>query len=294
MSPTNTVQIDHQQLLAVAQGVEPLPANVARLAQLVSDAESSMKEIVEVISYDQALTATLLRRANAAALGGRQAISSVHDAAVRLGPGSLLAMALSTSVSKKMHRALPEYGLKEGQLWRNSVAAALSAETVRAASSVPIPPEVVTAALLHDFGKVVLANHFGPQVLDMLNAAAQNDKLELVEAEQAIFGATHADVGGIVAQSWKLPGTIVDGIIHHHATRAGLPPICSAVAIAHLMAHDVVGEGCAEETPADFADRVEAHTDVIVDLGIDPDRYPVLVADARRRFEQLAVRFGLS
>lgn len=288
------VQIDRQELIASANAVEALPASIGRLATLVADVDASTKEIVEVISYDQALTATLMRRANSAALGGRVAIRTVHEAAVRLGPGALLTMALSTSVQKRMGRALPEYGLRQGELWRNSVTALIAAETVRSFATTPVPTEVSTAALLHDFGKVVLAGHFGPQVLEMIALAADNDGMDYTDAEESIFGVNHADVGGMIAQRWMLPPTIVDAIVHHHSRRSGLAPVCQAVSLAHLMSHEIAyqPDNAAERAAQDRL--VEEYAPVMNDLGIHPSRYGDLVDAARRRFDEVAHRYGIS
>lgn len=288
------VEIDRQDLIASAQAVEALPASIARLAQLVADVDSSMREIVEVISFDQALTATLMRRANSAALGGRVAIRTVHEAAVRLGPGALLSMALSTSVQKRMGSAIPEYGLQEGDLWRNSVTALIAAETVRSYATIPVPTEVTTAALLHDFGKIVLANHFGPQVLGMIELAAKTEGMDYIDAEEAIFGVNHADVGGMVAQRWMLPPTIVDAIVHHHSLRGGLSPVCGTVSLAHAMTHDMFeSNNCSEDGHLDRAQRIAACTPVMNDLGIHPSKYDDLIASARERYDSVAHRYGI-
>ena len=53
-----------------------------------------------------------------------------------------------------------------------SLAASLAAEEIRHRARVEVPAEAPTAALLHDFGKVVLAQHFGARVLNMLAQAA--------------------------------------------------------------------------------------------------------------------------
>lgn len=288
------VQIRRQDLVASAHAIEPIPASIGRLAQLVADVDASTKEIVEVISYDQSLTANLMRRANSAALGGRVTIRTVHEAAVRLGPGTLLTMALSSSVQKKMGGAVPEYGLGSGELWRNSVTALIAAETIRSFATVPVPSEVSTAALLHDFGKIVLASHFGPQVLDMIKLAADNDSMDYAAAEEQIFGVNHADVGGMVAQKWGLPPTIVDAIVHHHAHRAGLPPVCGAVSLAHLVTDELNyrPNNAGERAIADAA--IDGYAAVMNDLGIHPSKFGDLVEASRERFAEVAYRDGIS
>ncbi len=296
--------IDHKDLYSSAEAMEALPITVGRLATIVASGDHDVREIVEVVSLDQALTATLLRRANSAASSASVEIKTVRDAAVRLGTSSLLSMALAASISGRMNRALPAYGLAEGQLWKQSVAASLAAEVVRAKATVGVPFEASTAALLHDFGKIVLSNHFGPQVLDMVTRAAQVDDMNLLQAEQAVFGLTHADIGGVVAQRWKLPHTIVDAVIHHHHTGRDQTPISAAVSLAHAMVPEVIADLSGDTDPAAVPDAgpmhewtcspTESHAEVFSVLGIDPDRYPELVATVRTKYADLAARYHVT
>lgn len=288
----STALIDHKAILESAQDVEPLPVSVGKLAQLVADRNAQIKQIVEVISFDQALTASVLRRSNSAASAARQPIRSVQEAVVRLGPSSILSIAFSSCVGKSMNAALPAYGLHSGELWQHSVACSIAAEVIRTRAKAEIPAEVSTAALLHDFGKVVLSRKFGPQVLGMLNRAAENDGMAVTEAEQVVLGVTHADIGGIVAQHWKLPGTIVDGIVQHHSVEADLPAICSAVSLAHTMGHDVL---LVDPEPAILEIRAaEAvkHAAQMRALGLDPTSYDELVDAARLRYVDVVERFS--
>lgn len=275
--------IDVDAVIESAQSLEPLPASVARLASLVSDQEADLREIVEVISFDQALTGNLLRRANSAASASRNPIRTVHEAVVRLGTGTVLALAMSSSVSKRMSRGIPEYGLAEGDLWRHSVAAALGAETVRSAAKVPVPAEAATAALLHDVGKLVLCRFLGPGILNMLRLAAEVDNLTPIQAEQLILEVNHGELGGLVAQHWRLPDTIVRAIAYHHTPDQILEPISYAVHLANLVSHHLRGETDVE---------VDARQASLRELGIDPDRWDTICSTVATRYEELSGRYS--
>ncbi len=292
--------IDHKDLLSSAEGLGALPTTVTRLASIVSNPNHDIREIVEVVSFDQALTATLLRRANSAALGARMQIKTVRDAAMWMGSGSLLSLALATNVSRRLSKPIPAYGLAEGQLWKQSVAASLAAEVIRARATVDVPAEAPTAALLHDFGKVVLAQHFGPRVLNMLAQAAAADNLGLLAAETKVFGINHADIGGLVAQAWKLPHTIVDAIIHHHHTGPHQSTGSATVALAHAMVPAIITSLNAVDPDgmpmpcAPLGDIPETHDRVFADLGIAPQSYEELLEAARKRYLDLADRYNVA
>ena len=119
--------LDLDSLAQAASNLEPLPASVARLAAAVAVTDPDLNEIIDVIQYDQALTATLLRSANSAASGSLNPVKTVRDAVIRLGTGSVLWLAVQSSARRRLQRAVPEYGLSEGELWRHSVGASLAA-----------------------------------------------------------------------------------------------------------------------------------------------------------------------
>jgi HD-like signal output (HDOD) protein len=291
--------IDHKDLLSSAEGLGALPVTVTRLAAIVSNPNHDIRDIVEVISFDQALTATLLRRANSAALGARYQIKTVRDAAMWLGSGALLSMALATNVSRRLSEPIPAYGLAEGQLWKQSVAAMLAAEVIRSHATTDVPAEAPTAALLHDFGKVVLAQHYGPRVLNLIAQAAAADNLGLLDAEKKVFGVHHAEIGGLVAQAWKLPHTIVDAIMNHHHAGAHRTTVSATVSLAHAMVNDVLaGVGSLDEAGlpivcAVFGDPAVTHVEVMAELGLDPERYDELLTTTQARYAELAARYAV-
>jgi HD-like signal output (HDOD) protein len=289
---TTAPLVDPADLLAAAESVEPLPHTVARLATLVADPNADIREISEVVSLDVSLTADVLRLANSAALGHRANITSVRDAAVRLGTSTLLSLTLASRVGGRMLQALPAYGLQPGALWERSVAASIAAEVIRSRARVPVPAEAGTAALLHDFGKIVLARHFGKQILETLALAAATDGVDLLETERVVFGLTHADIGGAVAEAWGLPLTIVDGIRDHHEARADLSAVSAAVALACAMSLEITTR---DADPDEHEGRVARRREVMPlmrALHLDDDDYDEVVARSRTRFDEVADRYG--
>lgn len=252
--------LDKNALTEAAFALDPLPATVARLAALVVREDWSVGDAAHLVEFDPALTGRLLKMANSAATAGLSPVATVRDAILRVGIGPVLAFATASGLKKQLKRALPEYGLSEGQLWRHAVATALAAELLAGPSRVTLPPEVFTAALLHDIGKIVLARFLDADHLRQLAEARQNGGASSIDAEIDVLGASHAQLGGLIARHWTLPERLALGITHHHAPAAGEDVVCDAVYLANLAAKRI-GEGVvfdeAELTPDSAAlDRV--------------------------------------
>jgi putative nucleotidyltransferase with HDIG domain len=231
--------IDQTALVRAANALDPLPASVARLATLVTRKTWSLSEAEEIIGLDQALAARLLRLANSAAAGSRRQIVTIEDALMRMGIGVVLSMATGSSVQRLTKTGLPQYGLSEGDLWRHSVAAALAAEAASGVCGTTVPPESFAAALLHDVGKLVFVQFLEPKLLGYVGKARDQCNLEIAEAETEILGFHHGELGGLIAQHWKLPKRIVNAIIHHHTPEQGHDVVCDVVCVANVVAKRV-------------------------------------------------------
>jgi putative nucleotidyltransferase with HDIG domain len=278
--------LDANALVKAAHALDPLPATVARLASLVVRQDWSLAEAAHLVEFDPALTGRLLRLANSAATAGLAPVHTARDAIMRVGIGPALAFAAASGLRRQLKRALPEYGLSEGQLWRHSVAAALAAEPIVQHARAQLPPECFTAALLHDIGKVVMARFLSPDDLRALAAARDQGNQSSMEAELSILGVNHAELGGLIAEHWKLPTRIVAGIAHHHAPEAGEDPVCDAVYLANIAAKRI-GEGVVL-----VADDVQPDPAVLVRLGLAPEIWDEAVAALPATFESTLAEYS--
>ena len=214
--------IDLKSVFGSAIALEPLSETVTRLASIVTNADVDLREVVDVVCFDQALTTRLLRTANSAMYGGRSEISTVKEAVVRLGSGVVLTFAIATCVKDRMSGAVPEYGMGEKELWTHSVASALSAEVLRGLSRNPnVPPEAFTSALLHDVGKLVLGRYLKDDAARLLTEALEAGQCTLAFAEAEVLGVQHAELGALICKHWKMPDSIIHGIKFHHSPLEG-------------------------------------------------------------------------
>jgi len=82
-----------------------------------------------------------------------------------------------------------------------------------------IPPNqqesFFVAGLLHDIGKIPLNNTLSQEYLEVL-VFSDRDRLPLHRSEAQIIGFTHAEVGKLISNAWKLSEEIHDAIVYHH------------------------------------------------------------------------------
>ena len=278
--------IDLDELARAASQLEPLPTSSTRLAALVCAGTPELGQVVEIVQFDEALTASLLRSANSSWSASRSEITTVRDAVIRLGASPVLALTLGMNVRRQLDDALPEYGLSEGELWRHSVAASLAAELLAPRAAAP------PAARDGDRGAAARRRQARdgavprPALLEAAAASPGRRRGPASSAEAAVLGIDHAELGGLIARSWALPETprARDPGARPAPTPSG-DVLVHAVYLADVLAK-AVGAG-----PDDNPD-LEAFARAMGELGLtaaDFDELRVLVgerlAEVERRFD---------
>jgi putative nucleotidyltransferase with HDIG domain len=256
--------------------LDPIPVSQPKLAQALADPYADLGNIVSVIEYDPALTANALRLVNSAYYSPGVPVQTVREAVMRLGAGRILQHTVGSHLKPSMDRPCPGYGLEEYELWRHSVAAAVAADLLPRFAKVPIHPVAFTAALLHDIGKLVLSRHLTQEIKDEIRHVETVNKLPYVQAEKAVLGFDHAQVGGVIARKWKFPDTLVEAIVLHHQMRKpeGEQSAHDAVHVGNAVAK-MLGIGIGLEEMNMLADTSSARA-----LGLTPSTLESLCAAA--------------
>ncbi len=215
----------------------PLPQSVARLAQLVADPDSSVKEFSQIIELDAPLTANVLKWANSVWSQTQNAIDNVQTAVVRLGSANVLKLAIGYHLMGPMNKAQPGYNIPEHELWRHSVAAALAVEAMDKQKIKRVPPAAFTAALIHDLGKIVLGRRLGHEsLIDMIESLCAEKQCSYIEAEKEAMGTDHTQVGAQIAVEWHLPQPIIEAIAFHHEVSRHQDNLLDIVHVADAIA----------------------------------------------------------
>lgn len=226
----------HHHLLDLAEAMRPLPATVSKLASVIADEQSQIEQVAQIIREDPSLIAALLRESNSAASAPATEIVTVEAAVMRLGLARVLAIATASSLGSETQKPLAAYDLAAGDLWDHSIISSYVAETIYRVSPETIGAEVVTAALLHDIGQIVL-----DQVLDhdqFVLARAAN--VRVTTAERDLVEVDHAELGALLLELWDIPRSITNAIRFHHDPEASLGELAAHVVyVANVVGHEL-------------------------------------------------------
>lgn len=230
--------IDLDSLVLDANALEPLPASVLRLLDLLASDDWNMDAVVETASLDAALTARIMRVANSAASSSATPVTTLEESTMRLGASTVVKLATGSAVRSYMTvpSGSPSSESAEQSLWRHSVATALAADLVAEKSPIEIPQQAFTVALLNDIGRIVLARYLDDKTLSLLNRAVLEGNRNPLEAEREILGVDHAELGALIAERWQLPALISESIRFHHtpgdAKDSDVQTLCDVITVA--------------------------------------------------------------
>ena len=225
---------DIRKFLDKIDVLPPSPSLLPRLLPQLGDVNANFDEVVRIISLDQTLTAKLLQICNSPFFGQTEPVSTVAEAVNRVGYQSVYLLAAMINGRNCFPSPSPN-GIDAEKLWRHSVATAFNAKF--AAESAGLDADLLlTAGLLHDIGKVVLAQA-DPQKSGALFHSPST--AATLESEHLAFGCNHAEVGAGLLEKWKLPPELVYSVRYHHNPQdAGrFEKIAACVAVGNIVAH---------------------------------------------------------
>jgi HD-like signal output (HDOD) protein len=281
MVTSSTDVLDVRALEEAANGLAPLPAATARLLSVVNDPDASLNEVVEIAQYDPGLTAALLREANSAYARGVRQITDVGDAIVRLGLGSVMTIAMRSTLAATLDGPLDLYEMQRGAMYRHAVLSAVSAEVLRARCPGRVPAMTSTVALLHDIGKLVIAHALGSRTVELVSAVSTSDGSALHESELAVFGLHHGQAGAYVIRHWNLPTSFLDGVVNHHGGQPEPSYAATAVQLADELAHAI--DDIDDEIEPDLARLAP----LAAEFGLDERAVAELLDAAVTRFDEV-------
>lgn len=230
-----------KQLVSQIDSMPSLPSLYLKLEEEVASPDSSIERVAAIVSQDIGMTAKILKIVNSAFLGVPRVIADPVQAVMFLGLETLKTLVLTFSIFQQFTRTIYT-GFDVDRFWRHSLATGEQARKIVLLEQAA--PSVVEASLagglLHDVGMLLLLTSFPERYQEVLRKYA-TERCTLLEAEEQIFGATHAEIGAYLLGLWGIPTSIIEAVAFHHRPAASLANALTPLIAVHA-ANGLVAE----------------------------------------------------
>jgi HD-like signal output (HDOD) protein/ActR/RegA family two-component response regulator len=220
------------------------PALYLEIMKAIEKPDTPLQTIDELIVKDPGMTAKILQIVNSAAMGLHEKVNDPMEAVQQLGLGTVKSLALSAHVFTCFTASL-RMNFPVNALWNHLMQTGNTARAIMRAEDADnaYVEAAYTAGLLHDIGKLMLADSLPREFQEALTQAMDTHR-PLPEVEAQIFGATHAGLAAYLLGLWGLPAPIVEAVAFHHqpemSSNHHFSPL-TAVHAANALEHELDG-----------------------------------------------------
>lgn len=267
-----------QRVVSNIRNLPTPPIVFHQIQKVISDPNVSATRIASILAEDPAMSVKVLKLTNSAFYGLSREVDSVKQAVVIVGMEAIKNLVLSASVLDMFKGENVDQEYQE-KFWRHSLATAfcsrLLARKIITRGMVD-PDSAFSAGLLHDVGKLIISC-FLPEEHAKFKEEYEKDKESPdFVLEERVLGYNHAQIGGLLAEQWKIPTKLAEAITFHHHPQLSesQDAIAYIVHIANFVSkktfYDPVQEasliGALEDGVADYMKVTEVDLDSFSEL----------------------------
>jgi len=219
------------QLLADIERLPSFSEIVHKVLQMVKDPDADFHAVAKEISKDVGLTSDILRISNSAYYHPSREVRSVHEAIIILGLKTVKDIVLVSAARGILKQPVAGYRLEERDMWDHSLVVASLASKIAEDRKTKTPVDVAfTAGLLHDVGKIVLAQVFRKIYVQISMEMKQNPNQRFTELEKKYMGYNHSEIGAILLKKWNFPAELVEAALYNYTPdKASINPELTAI-----------------------------------------------------------------
>lgn len=246
------------RLSAAVDHMPAFPRSVQKILALTRDVACAPRDLVRVIEKDPVVTVQVLRVVNSAYYGLSKQITSIDHAVVFLGFNTLKNLALSIAAIGMLPSNTIATFNGQRYLLHSHTTASMARQLAQRLPKADLH-ECFIAGLLHDFGKVVVAQ-FMPMEFQKALEVSVWQGVAMHQAMIEVIGVDHAAVGAMLVEKWRFAPNLVDTIRFQHTPEQCdtdmMACVVAADQISKRLGFDFCGSLVLKELPDTVADRL--------------------------------------
>ena len=263
-----------------------LPHIVTRLAQLINDDSSTLRDFEEIISLDPALVGRLLTLVNSSYYGLVHKVDSVSRAIALLGMKNLHNIAVTDALKGMFRSNRKNSAFSHDRLWIHCAASGICSKMIAERIFSINGDDAYLADILHDIGLIVEWQGAEKKFLEMYSRL-QPDGPSIIELEQEYIGTDHCEIGYLLAEEWQMMDSLSEAIRDHHTVDQDIAPesLTGILQISEYILNQL-DFTLKENIPVSLPDALVLHIQESV------DEYQVLAEDLPEEIERIRNLYG--
>jgi putative nucleotidyltransferase with HDIG domain len=216
---TATIDNKVKQVVSNIRNLPTPPIVFHQIQKVINDPKVSAGQIAKILQEDPAMSVKVLKLTNSAFYGLQREIESVKQAVVIVGLEAIKNLVLSASVLDMFKGKDIDQEFQD-KFWRHSLAVGFCARLLaRMGKSRGMldPDAAFSGGLLHDIGKVILCCFLPKEYARVKEERGSDRASDTYQIEERVLGYNHAQIGGILAEQWKLPKRLYEAVAYHHS-----------------------------------------------------------------------------
>lgn len=283
--------IDPQKIWS-SSTLPTLPSVAVKLLELTRNPETEIRDVVDVIRTDPAISAKLIKAANSSFFGLRSEVKSVDRVVPLLGTTVSTSLALSFSLSEQaISNELVAGHYKN--YWLQSVVQASAAQVLAELVCRAQAGEFFLCGLMLDIGRLAMLKTIPRDYALVLKHHPTSNK-QLAAWEREKLGFDHAEIGAKLLRNWKFPEVVSECVEVHEQAPDDLKtrePSESAGLVVASMVAGAAGEYFCSELQGQAWDRVRTLT--AAHFQFPEDRARQFLDEVNERVASVAHLFSL-
>ncbi len=221
---------------AIKKDLPTLPKILEELIKRVSDIESSLESIQDLIEVDQAITSRILKVSNKVEFlePDEARITSVQDALHKIGLENAKRISLNVSVLHLMEKVEFPRTFTFASLWQHSLGVAVASSVLAEETGYENSDEAYTCGLVHDIGKLIKIK-FDQEEFCREVEAAREENLDLRSFELINDCLMHDALGSLMLELWEMPIELSSVIRYHHTEHRLMRTGVESADLHHLI-----------------------------------------------------------
>jgi len=274
--PTGHTNPAIEKVISRTQEVAVLPQVVYKIMEMTASTDSSASLLEKSIVIDPGFSAKILTQANSAYYALPRKVTSIKEAVAFLGFRSVRQLAMAVGVFDLFVGKTDRESMRRRSWWRHSLDTAVCCRLACTKLGLKNADEAYTVGLLHYIGKTLMDRSDSAEyekVMLLIEKGATD-----IQAERAVFGCDHIEVGMAATRNWGFPDVLVQGMDYLSQPEATdeFAKIRALVALSDRIARIAVGGSKSGEGESSIS-----HDWAMEILGTDQEQLNKLIEDSK-------------